>query len=306
MVEGTDVENALDYDEKTERQKDEIREGIEETRAQMGETIEALQEKLSLSNISDSIKDEVSEQVSHAVQTTKDVVYDATINNASRFFNRVKNEMKQIDLFSKDSTYLLPMGLIGFGIGLAIYNYSSGSGSKSSGYRRPTPKRGNGSSQESSQSLFGTAKNTVGDTAGKAYSQVRDTASSTYSQVRDTASSAYHAIEDGSVSLKNKAGELASSTRNQYDRLMDENPLALGAAAAALGVVAGLAIPTTSTERRYLGEASGSLISKAEDAVQDAVGQFKDAAGKLTDEMRSEGSSTSPGNGKGQQPQTNA
>src|ERR1043165_2962736 len=50
----------------------------EETRSQMSETIDALQEKLSFSNLSE----QVSEHVNNAIETAKNSVYDATIGKA--------------------------------------------------------------------------------------------------------------------------------------------------------------------------------------------------------------------------------
>src|SRR5690349_15072490 len=60
---------------------DHLKAQIEETRSQMGETIDAIQEKLSFQNISEQVKEQVSEQINSALETAKETVYDATIGN---------------------------------------------------------------------------------------------------------------------------------------------------------------------------------------------------------------------------------
>src|SRR5688572_20207201 len=60
---------------------EQIKARIEETRNQMGGTIDAIQGRLSLANISE----QVSETVSSAIETAKDTAYDATIGKAVNF-----------------------------------------------------------------------------------------------------------------------------------------------------------------------------------------------------------------------------
>ena len=64
------LDAAPDTDEATP-ETEQIRGQIEETRRGMGETIDAIQEKLSFSNISEQVKDQVSEQIGSAVHSVK-------------------------------------------------------------------------------------------------------------------------------------------------------------------------------------------------------------------------------------------
>jgi len=68
-------------DEENSRETENIRGQIEETRNQMGGTIDAIQDKLSFSNISEH----VSEHVQNAVESGKEAIYDATIGKAKTF-----------------------------------------------------------------------------------------------------------------------------------------------------------------------------------------------------------------------------
>jgi len=76
--------DGLELSEITDDQPEEteqIKAQIEETRSQLGETIDAIQEKLSLSNMSE----QVSEQVTNVIESAKDTAYDATIGKAVGF-----------------------------------------------------------------------------------------------------------------------------------------------------------------------------------------------------------------------------
>src|SRR5690349_2004050 len=64
-------DDEISTDENTE-ETEKIREQIVETRQQMGETIDAIQEKLSFSNISEQVKEQVSEQINNVVDTAKE------------------------------------------------------------------------------------------------------------------------------------------------------------------------------------------------------------------------------------------
>src|SRR4051812_19328735 len=81
--------NASADDEELAQETENIKGQIEETRSQMGETLDAIQEKLSFSNISE----QVSEHVHNAVETGKEAVYDATIGKAAGFMKNVTNNI---------------------------------------------------------------------------------------------------------------------------------------------------------------------------------------------------------------------
>jgi len=75
--EGTDSYE-LSSDE-TPEETEQLKAQIEQTRSQMGETIDAIQDRLSVANISE----QVSERVNNAIETAKDTAYDATIGKAA-------------------------------------------------------------------------------------------------------------------------------------------------------------------------------------------------------------------------------
>ena len=111
-----------DTDETTD-ETEKIRTEIVETRSQMSETIDAIQEKLSFANISeqvsnigDQVKDEVSEHISSAIQTAKDSVYEATlgkVGNIMNYVNKGMNELAETNAGQTVRRNPLAVGLIG-------------------------------------------------------------------------------------------------------------------------------------------------------------------------------------------------
>ena len=62
-----------------------------------------------------------------------------------------------------------------------------------------------------------------------------------------------------------------------FQRLVKENPLAVGAAAVAVGAAVGLALPSTRIEQEYMGEASEKIVDKAQQVARDAMDKVKSA-----------------------------
>lgn len=60
-------------------------------------------------------------------------------------------------------------------------------------------------------------------------------------------------------------------------RLVHENPLAVGAAAVAIGAAVGLALPGTQIEQEYMGEASEKIVDRAQQVARDAMDKVKSA-----------------------------
>jgi len=77
------------------------------------------------------------------------------------------------------------------------------------------------------------------------------------------------------------AATVARQTRHQVRRLEDrfhENPLAVGAAALAIGAAVGLALPHTAKEDELMGSARDSLMDQARATTDDAINKVKHVA----------------------------
>lgn len=300
-------------DDETTAETEQIKEQIEETRSNLGDTINAIQERLSFSNISEQVKDEVSEHISSAITTAKDSVYDATLGKAGAIMSYINKGMKDLnktDIGRAASQNPLALSLIGLGIGMILVGgFSKKRPSKHYRYqpeehdddRRSFSASSGGSSRKSA---FENAQNKVSDYAGQAYEGVSSAAGAVSGKVGDYAGAVSESVSGaaGKVSdsvsnvagqayeqignLGSKAKDVAGSAQEQYEYYMDENPLAVGAVVMAIGAAVGMAFPSTQTENRLMGEKREQLMSKAQETAREAIGKVQEAAGNVTETVK--------------------
>lgn len=292
------------YSDKAEETSEEISDDteqikaqIEETRSQMGETIDAIQEKLSISNISEQVKDQVSEKISNVYETAKKSLYDATIIRAGDFMKTIGKELSKTDVGKVARNNPFPLFLIGLGVGLLAYQGFSGKKRRSYEYDYENYEGGksNKSTLKSAQKRIGGAAedayNSISGAANSAFEGVTDAAGLAYKTVGNTAGSAYEAVSGAAETTYKKVGELGTQTREQYDYYIEENPLAVGAIALAVGAAVGFSIPSTNYEGKLMGEyrnqvidkaqtAAGGLVEKVKTVATEAVETAKTAAGE--------------------------
>jgi ElaB/YqjD/DUF883 family membrane-anchored ribosome-binding protein len=256
-----------------------IKAQIEETRAQMGETIDALQEKLSFSNLSE----QVSDHVSNAIETATNTIYDATVGKAVGFMKNMGDGISNSGFVRTAKDNPLPLILIGLGAGLLAYNAYSG---KSRGRRRfSDTQRYMGDQDYTGDSAYRSNEPGMLSSAQEKLSNVSDkvtgAANSAYEGVSNAMNTAYNSASDVANRAYSKAGELGSMASDTYDRYLQDNPLVLGAAAFAVGAVVGLAIPSTDYEGELMGDTRDELLRKAQNtgsAMLDKTKQLVDDA----------------------------
>lgn len=299
-------EEATNTSEDTPEETEHLRAQIEETRSQMGETIDAIQEKLSFQNISEQVKEQVSEQISNAYETVKDTVYDATIKKAGKFMqsmNKTVNEsldsITNSDVAHTVRKNPLPLALIGLGVGMLIMNsyrggnkassrryaYDSGR-SRSSSSNQPSTLRSaqdaiTGTASNAYESVSGAASNaygTVSNAASSAVSGVSSAATTAAGKVSDVAGNAYGSVTNFAGTAYDKVGEFGSQARESYDYYIEENPLAVGAVALALGAAVGMAFPATRYENQLMGETKQNLLNLAQERAGGLVDKVKQVA----------------------------
>ncbi len=222
---------------------------IERTRTDMSETVDAIQNKLSPRNL----KEQAKEQAKDTAKGTGSTIMETIRENP------------------------LPAALTGIGLGwlfVSARRSSSSSGQEARyrgdrgydyppAYDRVPPdydyppryeERGT-SGPSTGQEAMERARGRVGETA---------------SQARDRAGQATSRAQDRVSQLGSRAQEQARRAGGGFQRMLQENPLAVGALAVGAGAAIGLAIPQTSKEHEAMGEARDSLVEKAQEKAQDA------------------------------------
>jgi hypothetical protein len=199
----------------------------------------------------------------------------------------------------------LPFALIGLGVGMLAlqsrrrsttrlsspsYSYDYDAGNYNEGdydYDGDTGHRtGRG---RGTRSTLKSATRTVSGAASTAVEGVSTAASTAYSGVSTAASTAYQGLAsaadtayDGIGTVGTQARQIAGTAQDQYEYYLEENPLAVGAVALAVGAAVGFMIPSTQTEGELMGEYRDSLVEKAGDVARGALDKVQQVAGEVS------------------------
>lgn len=262
-----DAASAGGEDESTER----IKQEIEKTRDEMGETIDEIQDRLSFSNLTD----QVTEQVNIAVDTAKVALYKATIGKAVDIMKDVTSGKSGGAVLDTVKSNPVPFVLIGAGAGLlAVKAYRGNGGSTSSS--RSGGRRQLSSGSESNEGDTSSSSSKLGKVTGA---------------VSGVAGSAYETVSG--------FGGTALDTTSQQ---VQNKPLIVGAVALAVGAAVGFAIPSTRYEGELMGETRDQLMDRAQSAASGLVDQASTVATDLVDQAKgavSEAVSNSTGSSEG-------
>jgi ElaB/YqjD/DUF883 family membrane-anchored ribosome-binding protein len=78
--------------------------------------------------------------------------------------------------------------------------------------------------------------------------------------------------------LGNQTQQAAQQATSGFQAMMQNNPLAVGAAAVAVGLAIGLAVPETSKEDELMGDARADMTDRAQQMVQDTAQKVQTVA----------------------------
>jgi gas vesicle protein len=120
------------------------------------------------------------------------------------------------------------------------------------------------------------------DEARDAAERVQDRAHDAAERAREGASDLAHRAEDAWHDAEYRARRAGRQVRH----LGEENPLAAGAVALALGFAAGMLVPETSREHRLMGPARDRLVDRAQEAASDTMEKVGRVAEKTAEEAR--------------------
>lgn len=188
------------------------------------------------------------------------------------------------------------------------YGYSGRRGyAGTAGYNYGPESRYNEYEEEGRlSSAMHSARDTVSGAAGTAKHAVSDAAST----AKDAVTGAAHTAKEAVVGAKDRVADVAGTARERASELsyrtrqkarsqayqarvgfwetMEERPLAVGAAALALGVVAGLMIPSTRKEDEMMGETRDRLMERAKEVGGEALEKGKHVATAAVETLKEE------------------
>lgn len=257
---------SADPDLGADRNSDQIRSDIDRTRADMDETFNALESKLTPGQIAEE-------------------AWGLFKGGSSAGASKVLEIVKE---------HPLPAAVIGLGVGWLLVESSRRSESRGSrsdrGYDGYDHDSGDAWKRESPGALA-TAKDKFKEMTGsarEAVSNAADTVGEKAEHLKDQAMDLGHQAQDKALKLNRKAKGQVRRVRTGFWETMESNPLLVGAATLALGIVAGLAIPSTDVEDEWMGETRDQLVDQAKELGQEALDKGKEMAGTVADKVKAE------------------
>ena len=241
----------------------EIREEIAQTRDDMSETIEAIQDRLKpstvVANATERVKSATTEKVRQMANTAGDAA-DRMMHNS--FADTVRENP-------------WPVAMIGIGAAWLWMKSRSDSGHYSTG------RYGYGEDY-SARDEYGTENDwrTRTAPARMTYRQGEyDEDLGDYDRSDEHGSTAGEYVE----SARATARRTSRRAQNGFNRVLRQNPLALGAAATIVGVAIGLTLPETDVENEWMGDARDNVVERAKEMAGNAAERVGTAAEQVKD-----------------------
>jgi ElaB/YqjD/DUF883 family membrane-anchored ribosome-binding protein len=132
---------------------------------------------------------------------------------------------------------------------------------------------------------IGSLAHQVGDSAAHMAHDAGDRVNHLAHDARDAMGHLAHDTQERAAHLAHQAREQAMRLEGSAENTYRENPLAVGAAAFALGTVVGLSLPHTQREDEWMGETRDRMFDKASHMAGDAVGAAKEKVQGVVDEI---------------------
>jgi ElaB/YqjD/DUF883 family membrane-anchored ribosome-binding protein len=251
---------------------------IEETRGGMNETLDELGQRLDPANIVAGAKETVREatvgKVEQMATSAGEMVSDAG-TTARQTGEGLVETIKRNPV---------PAAMAGIGLGWLWMNRDKGQSMSWSQSRDGQGRYMSGygaSGYGTGYTGQGYGERSVGDRIGEAGEEIGRRASDVASTVGETASDVADKARMTAGQVPDQVGMVGQQVGDTAQRLMDENPLAVGAIALAVGAAVGLALPATRTEQKVIGNAGSKLIDQAVTAIKQPL---EEAEQKLRDQ----------------------
>jgi len=240
-------------------------------------------------DMASNVVDSARETASHVVDTARDAA-GSVVQGAERAIDSASTTARDAGstLLETIQRNPVPSALIGMSLGWLWLNMRRSDGQS---YRSDYSPRFGDYSMSPRDAAYGRSSGASG--LGETLGQVKEQAGEAISQAKERAGAAADQVQQRASEMGQSLQYQAAQTTDTVQRWMYQNPLAAGAVALALGAAAGMAVPETAPEQRWLGEARDRLVDKAQQAAQE-VGQkvqavAQEAIGAAQDQARSQG-----------------
>lgn len=236
------------------RRVGEIEADIAVSRVELSETIEAIQERLTPSNI-----------VANATKTMRHAATEKV------------RQMTDNSFMDTVRANPVPSAMIGIG---AAWLLLKGRSSSDNGYRSSRDWRSAGGSNAGAYGESSDRRDyAVGTSGPAAYESTSGTGSAYGESVGNIGRDLSSRTREMAGDLGDTARETTRRAQLKFNDVLRDNPLMLGAAAALIGAAVGMSGPSTEAENQLMGEARDAVVDRAQSLASDAASQVSEAAG---------------------------
>lgn len=263
----------------------ELQAEIADTREDMAETIEAIQDRLRpgniMSNATEQVKAAATEKVRH--------VAGAAGETAQELMHQTRRGAADVVEGARQNP--IPALMIGAGVAWLLMDRSKSREGRYDGdsqYRRwsATGVSGRSGYGQAGYRTNHVAAGTGVDLTEPQYSDVEVDYTDT-NRVRDYNTNRTWGSGNLGYEARESLSRTTRSAQNGLQRLLRDNPLLVGAAAVLVGAAVGAALPETERENEIMGETRDQVLTQAQDMARDAATTVQevasDAVQKVTD-----------------------
>ncbi|HEY0674067.1 MAG TPA: DUF3618 domain-containing protein [Longimicrobiales bacterium] len=289
-----------------------LRAEIRETRERMSETLDELSDRLNPNRLKAQVKANIREATVGRVENMARNAADRVNETGHGMIDRIRENP-------------IPAALIGIGLGWLMFGgrrrndstmwersyVSGGEWNGTTGYvgdlSATTPRLmqddaggGMGSTISEEPGVVDRVKErvseigeTVLDTAGDVTSSARERVYDVREKVSDVADRAGSTVGDVAGRARHVASNVRYGARDRlhsaterFDTTLNENPVAIGVVAMAVGMAAGLAIPESRREREMMGPYRDQLVDRVRDTVDDTRERVQHVAERVVEETK--------------------
>jgi hypothetical protein len=263
-----------------EKRPDEILAEIERRRSDIDDTLQAIERKLTPGQLVDQGLD----YLRHS--------------GAREFASNLGNSVKDNPL---------PVALVGIGLAwLMVGSRADGGAARLPSSRLPERASETadllGDRAGEATARFGERVGATLDDASDAVSSAREKLGDTVDRASRVARAARDRVTETAGAARERAAELGGAARHQvdrarvgYDRMMREQPLALGAIGLAVGAIIAASVPRTREEDRLMGPARDRLLDEAKDTAKEQLDKATEIAGAAAQAAQKEMQRAPPG-----------
>jgi ElaB/YqjD/DUF883 family membrane-anchored ribosome-binding protein len=106
-------------------------------------------------------------------------------------------------------------------------------------------------------------------------------ASTLGSQAREAIGDLAGRAHDAASDVRDAARRTSRRAQLRFNDVLENNPLVLGVAAALIGAVVGMSVPSTEAENHLMGDARDAVVDRAREMASTAADRVSDAAGNV-------------------------